>query len=266
MIAEARELLHHDVAGAGPPLVFLHAGICDCRMWEPQWARFARDHRVVRCDLRGFGESPLAAGRFTHGADVIELLDALALGPAVLVGASMGGGVALQVAVARPDLVSALVLVASGVRGHGWSPHVEQAWAEEEAAFERGDLDAAVEVNLRTWVDGPQRSPADVDPELREKVGAMIRRSLELAQADPGAEEGALVEDIGERLGEIRVPALVLVGELDVPDMRAIAERLERELPDSRLETITETAHVPSLERPDEFERLVVPFLAEVGA
>jgi len=266
VIAEARELLHHEVAGAGPPLVFLHAGICDGRMWDPQWERFARDHRVVRCDLRGFGETPLASGRFTHASDVIELLDALALGPAALVGASMGGGVALQVAVARPDLVSALVLAAAGVRGHEWSGAVTEAWADEEAAFERGDLDAAVEVNLRTWVDGPRRSPGDVDPELRSKVGAMVRRSLELAKDDPGAEEGALVEDIGDRLGEIQVPALVLVGELDVEDMHAIAARLARELPNARLETIPGAAHVPSMERQGDFERLVLGFLGEVGA
>jgi 3-oxoadipate enol-lactonase len=266
VIAEARELLHHEVAGAGSPLVFLHAGICDGRMWDPQWERFARDHRVVRCDLRGFGQTPLASGRFTHASDAIELLDALALGPAALVGASMGGGVALQVAVARPDLVSALVLVASGVRGHEWSSEVTKAWAEEEAAFERGDLDAAVEVNLRTWVDGPHRSAGEVDPDVRAEVGAMVRRSLELAQADPGAEEGALVEDISDRLGEIEVPALVLVGELDVADMRAIAERLARELPKARLEAIPDAAHLASMERPADFERLALGFLAEVGA
>src|SRR5204862_110943 len=112
--------------------------------------------------------------------DLIALLGELALGPATLVGVSMGGGISLQVAVARPELVSALVLVGSGVRGHDWSDYVTRAWAEEEAAFERGDLDAAAEVNLRTWVDGPHRSPDEVDPEIRRKVAEMQRRALEL--------------------------------------------------------------------------------------
>src|SRR6266576_2856785 len=178
---------------------------------------FARARRVVRYDLRGFGRSPLRPGRYSPPADLIALLDELALGPATLVGVSMGGGLSLQVAVARPELVSALVLVGSGVRGHDWSDYLTQAWAEEEAAVERGDLDAAVEVNLRTWVDGPHRSPDEVDPEIRRKVGEMQRRALGLyVEGGADVQEEALVLDIGERLGEISVPTLVLAGELDV--------------------------------------------------
>jgi pimeloyl-ACP methyl ester carboxylesterase len=261
---EAR--LHHEVAGAGPPVVLIHEGICDSRMWDPQWESFQRSHRVVRLDLRGFGRSPYVPGTFSHPADVIALLDELELGPAALVGVSLGGGVALQVAVARPDLVSALVLVGSGIRGHDWSEEITRAWEEEEAAFERRDFDAAVEVNLRTWVDGPHRSPDEVDPEVRRKVGEMQRRALELyADGGAAAEEEALVVDIGDRLGEISVPTLVLVGDLDVPDMQTIAARLLREIPDARGATIAGAAHAPTMERPDEFGELVLGFLDEAG-
>jgi 3-oxoadipate enol-lactonase len=262
--ATTRAPRYFEVAGAGAPVVLLHAGICDSGMWDPQWEPFAAGHRSVRCDFRGYGRSPLAPARYSHPGDVIELVDELALGPATLVGASLGGGVALQVAVARPDLVSALVLVGSGVRGHDWSPDVTRAWAEEEAAFERGDLDAAVEVALRMWVDGPRRSPEEVDPEVRAKVAQMVRRSYELALAEPEAEEEALVDDVGARLGEIRVPVLVIAGDLDQPDVHALADRFERELPDVRRATIGRAAHLPSMERPEQFERLVVDFLAEV--
>jgi 3-oxoadipate enol-lactonase len=259
--------LYREVAGEGPPVVLVHAGICDSRMWDPQWETFPRAHRVVRYDLRGFGRSPLGPGRYSPPADLIALLDELALGPAALVGVSMGGGISLQVAVARPELVSALVLVGSGVRGHDWSDYVTRAWAEEEAAFERGDLDAAVEVNLRTWVDGPRRSPDEVDPEIRRQVGEMQRRALELyVEGGADAQEEALVLDIGDRLGEISVPTLVLVGELDVPDIHLLADRLEREIPGARRATIEGAAHVPSMERPDEFDRLVLGFLDEVEA
>jgi pimeloyl-ACP methyl ester carboxylesterase len=254
---------YFELAGAGAPVVLLHAGICDSAMWDPQWERLASGHRAVRCDFEGFGRSLLAPGRYSHPGAVIELLDELALGPATLVGASLGGGVALQVAVARPDLVSALVLVGSGVRGHDWSEDVTRAWGEEEAAFERGDLDAAVEVALRMWVDGPRRSPDEVDPEVRAKVAEMIRRSYELALAEPAAEEEALVDDVGTRLGEIHVPVLVIAGEIDQPDVHALADRFERELPDARRATIAGAAHLPSMERPDDFERLVLDFLAE---
>jgi 3-oxoadipate enol-lactonase len=259
--------LYREVAGEGPPVVLVHAGICDSRMWDPQWETFPRAHRVVRYDLRGFGRSPLGPGRYSPPADLIALLDELGLGPATVVGASMGGGISLQVAVARPELVSALVLVGSGVRGHDWSDYVTRAWAEEEAAFERGDLDSAVEVNLRTWVDGPRRSLDEVDPEIRRQVGEMQRRALELyVEGGAEAQEEALVLDIGDRLGEISVPTLVLAGELDVPDIQLLADRLEREIPGARRATIEDAAHVPSMERPDEFDRLVLGFLYEVEA
>ena len=267
MKATQQAELYREVAGEGPPVVLVHAGICDSRMWDPQWETLPRSHRVVRYDLRGFGRSPLGPGRYSPPADLIALLDELALGPATLVGVSMGGGISLQVAVARPELVSALVLVGSGVRGHDWSDYVTRAWAEEEAAFERGDLDAAVEVNLRTWVDGPRRSPDEVDPEIRRQVGEMQRRALELyVEGGADAQEEALVLDIGDRLGEISVPTLVLVGELDVPDIHRLADRLEREIPGARRATIEGAAHVPSMEWPDEFDRLVLGFLDEVEA
>ena len=266
MSTAQRAELHYEVAGDGPPVVLVHAGICDSRMWDPQWEGFQRAHRVVRYDLRGFGRSPLVSGRYSHPEDLITLLDELALGSAALVGASMGGGTSVQVAVARPDLVSALVLVGSGLRGHEWSDYVKRAWAEEEAAFERGDLDAAVEVNLRTWVDGPHRSPGEVDPEVRRKVGQMQRRALELyLEGGDEAEEEALVLDVGDRLGEISVPTLAIVGEHDVQDVHVVAERLEREIGATRV-TIAGAAHLPSLEQPREFDELVLGFLAELEA
>jgi 3-oxoadipate enol-lactonase len=262
----SRVELYSEVAGSGPPVVLIHAAVCDSRMWDPQWESFQRSHLVVRCDLRGFGRSTLSPGRYSHPGDVIELLDALKLGPAALVGASLGGGIALQVAVARPDLVSALVLVGAGVRGHEWSEYVTRAWAAEEAALGRGDLDEAVEVNLRAWVDGPNRSPGEVEPGVRRKVAEMQRRALELSVEGSDAQEEALVLDVGDRLPEISAPTLVIVGEHDVEDVRAIAERLEREISGARRVTIDGAAHLPNLERPREFEGLVLGFLEEAQA
>lgn len=266
MTAVQQTELHREVAGDGSPVVLVHAGICDSRMWDPQWETFPRAHRVVRYDMRGFGRSALVPGRYSPPADLIALLDELALGPAKLVGASMGGGISLQVAVARPDLVSGLVLVGSGVRGHDWSDYVTHSWAEEEAALERGDLDAAVEVNLRTWVDGPDRSPDEVDPEVRGRIAEMQRRAFELwLPVGDAAEEEPLVLDVGARLGEISVPTLALVGEHDVEDVNVVAERLEREIGATRV-TIAGAAHLPNLEKPREFDQLVLAFLAEVEA
>ena len=255
--------LYVEQAGAGSPVVLVHEGIADSRMWEPQWAAYAERYRVVRFDMRGFGQSPPAVGTFSLAGDLVELLEGLELGPATLIGVSLGGAIALETAIARPDLVSRLVLVAPGLRGFEMSDETKAGWAEEEAALERGDVDAAVEVNLRMWVDGPSRSPDDVDPDVRSKVGEMQRRAIEIwLEAGEEGEHQLLVEGWGDRLGEISVPTLAIVGELDRPEMLEIAKRLETEIPNARRETIADTAHVPSMERPDEFDRLVLEFLS----
>ncbi|MEP6910995.1 MAG: alpha/beta fold hydrolase [Actinomycetota bacterium] len=263
MNASERAELHYEVAGEGPPVVLVHEGITDSRMWDPQWTSFPPLHKTVRYDMRGFGETPISPGSFSNARDLVELLERLALGPAAIVGVSLGGRVALEVAVARPDLVSALVLVGSGLPGHDWTEETQAGWAEEGAALERGDLDAAVEVNLRMWVDGPGRSANDVDPRVREFVGLMQRRALELQMpVGDDADEEPLVPDLADRLGEITVPTLIIVGEEDRPDMHTIADRLAAAIPHARRATIPATAHVPSIERPEEFDRLVLEFLA----
>jgi pimeloyl-ACP methyl ester carboxylesterase len=258
--------LYSEVAGAGPEIVLLHEGICDSRMWDPQWDAFTRSHRTLRFDFRGYGRTPLYRGKYSAAKDVIELMVEHGFERAALVGVSLGGRVALEIALAQPERVSALVLVGSGLSGHDWSDEMKASWEEEEAAFNAGDMDAAVEVTLRTWVDGPNRKPEDIDPDVRAKVAEMQRRALELyAEVGDDAEEELLVADVAERLGEIRVPALVAVGDEDVPDIHAIADRLASEIPGARRATIENTAHVPSLERPAEFQELVLGFIEGAG-
>ncbi len=254
--------LYREEAGEGSPVVLVHEGIADSRMWNPQWQTFPRAHRTVRYDLRGYGRSPLEPGAFSHARDLIALVDELGLGRTALVGGSMGARVALEVAVGDPDRVEKLVLMNPGVPGYAWSDDTRAGWAEEEAALERGDLDAAVEVNLRMWVDGPRRAPEDVDHGVREHVREMQRRAFELqVPVWEEAEEELFVEDVLARVGEITAPTLVLTGEEDRDDVHAIADQLIREIPDASPASISDAAHIPSLERPDEFDRLVLDFL-----
>jgi len=257
--------LYCEVAGEGATVVLLHEGICDSRMWDPQWEAFTARFRTARLDFPGYGRSELRPGRECLAEEVLATLDALQIERAAFVGASVGGRVALELAVGRPERVSALVLVGSGIHGHEWSEPVQAYSAEEERAFAAGDLDAAVEANLRMWVDGPHRSPAEVDPAVRAAVGEMQRAAFEawLVHGDEVDEE-ALVPDVAERLGEIEVPTLVLAGELDVADIHAIAARLGAEIPGARRAVIEGTAHVPNMERPEEFNDLVLGFLADV--
>lgn len=252
----------HEVAGNGSPVLLIHEGICDSRVWNPQWRTFPRSHRTIRCDLRGFGRTPLTTEPYSHARDVVALLDTLDVGPVALVGGSLGGRVALEVSVARPDLVERLVLVAAGLPDHRWSDVVRNYGEEEDAAVARGDLDAAVEANLRMWVDGPNRAPDEVDPDVRSFVGEMQRDALDLqVPVWEESEEELLVPDVGTRFVEIRVPVLVMVGSKDVSDMHEIADRLAAGISDARKSVIAGTAHVPSLEVPDDFDELVLPFL-----
>jgi 3-oxoadipate enol-lactonase len=256
--------LYHELAGTGKPIVFLHEGIADSRMWEPQWTSFAPLYRLLRCDFAGFGRTPIETVPVSYARDVAGLLDELGIAGAGLVGASLGGRVALELAVARPELVAALVLVDAGLTGFDWSAAVREYGQAEDDAVARGDLDAATELNLRMWVDGPRRSAADVDPGVRAKVGEMQRNALELqAPFWESLDEDMLVPGIAERLGEVEAPTLVLVGEEDVEDMRRLAELFASTIPKSRLETIAGAAHVPSLEQPAAFDALVLGFLNE---
>jgi 3-oxoadipate enol-lactonase len=256
--------VHHQIEGDGSPVALIHAGIADSRMWDPQWSAFTARHRTLRYDMREFGDSAPPQGTFAHGSDLIGLLEQLQLGPAALVGASLGGRVAAEVAVARRDLVRALVLVGPGMPATGWSDDVRAYGAEEERLFEAGDLEAAAEVTVRFWVDGVGRGPDDVDPAVRDAVRRMQLRAYEhLNDADPEAEQET-VEDVAARVGEITVPTLLIVGDHDRPDILRTVEWLGQEVPGARVEHMPGTAHLPSMEQPERFNELVLGFLAAV--
>ena len=231
-------------------------------MWQPQVeALRAAGYGVVAPDLRGFGQRKFEDGPFSHVRDVEALLD----GPVAVVGNSLGGRVALELALYRPGLVERLVLVAPGLPGWEWSEETRAGWAQEGSAYDHADLEAAAEASLRMWVDGPRRSPQAVDPEMRAVVREMILRSYALEQEAVGQdaeEEAALDPPVNERLAEIDCPTLVLVGDEDVDDMRAIASHVADSIDGARLATIAGAAHLPSLEKPAEVNELLLAFLS----
>ncbi len=249
----------YDTAGSGPPVVLLHAGIADRSMWDDVTPMLAERHRVIAPDLRGFGETPLPDGTFVYAADVAALLEALEIERADVVGVSMGGHVALDLALARPELVDRLVLVGAGIDGWEHEQGLADAWAEEEAAFERGDLDEVAWMNVRTWLDGPTRDVNDVPAALRRRVFEMQRLALD--HENPAASGGWLTPSRRERLGDVAAPTLVLVGALDQRDFRRIARYLAAEIPGARFEELPGVAHLPPLERPEAFARTVLSFL-----
>jgi 3-oxoadipate enol-lactonase len=233
-------------------------------MWAPQLASWSREHRVIAPDLPGFGQTPLDQDRVDLRAFVRGALDAAGMQRAALVGTSLGGQIALELALESPERVSALVLVGSGLDGHDWSDEVQAFGDEEEAALERGDLDAAVDANLRMWLAGPRRSLDAIDPAIPVLVGEMQRDAFRLQQGHE-FRLAALEPPASQRLAELQVPTLVLTGDEDVADIHAIAEKLTREIPGAERATISDAAHLPNLERPEEFDRIVLGFLREHG-
>jgi pimeloyl-ACP methyl ester carboxylesterase len=233
--------------------VLLHAGIADSRMYRQQVETLAPARAL---DLPGFGQT--RRGQNTPD-DRTFVRDNLPSGQATLIGTSHGGRLALELALESPERVAALVLVGPGLQGHEWSEEVRAFGAEEEAALERGDLDAAVEANLRLWLAD------DVDPEVRALVADMQRDAFELQEGRDFPPIPPLDPPPSARLAEIGVPTLVVTGGEDVRDIHEIAEQLLAGIPGAESATIHGSGHLPTLERPDEFDRVVLAFLRKHG-
>jgi 3-oxoadipate enol-lactonase len=257
--------IYYEVAGAGHPLLLIHAGVADSRMWDDQWALFAQHYRVIRLDMPGYGQSQVPGRPFAIHAQVAQLLTLLGAERAHVVGVSWGGRVALDFALAYPEMLDALVLVCPSVSGEEPSEDVQRFGEEEERLLELGDLDAASELNVRMWVDGPHRGPDQVDPSVRDRVRMMQR----LAFTIPEPEGAALIRldppAIG-RLAEVRSRTLVVVGDLDIDEKVAMAKRVASEIPGAQLITFHGTAHMLTMERPEEFGRAVLDFLGVARA
>ncbi|MGD9895183.1 MAG: alpha/beta fold hydrolase [Dehalococcoidia bacterium] len=253
--------LFYEVAGEGPAVVLIHAGIADSRMWDEQFEAFAGHFRVIRYDARGYGRSDMPAGPFAHRDDLHGLLHYLGVERAALVGLSMGGSTTIDFTLDHPELAWALVPVATGLSGYQFSESMLRADEEEEAAFERGDMEAVYEINLRTWVDGPTRPPDAVDPAIREKVRQMQRDASTSTEGEPRRLDPPAIG----RLAEITAPTLVIAGDADMPDMPAIADLLASGIAGTQKVMIPGVAHMVNMERPAEFNRLVLDFLRARG-
>jgi pimeloyl-ACP methyl ester carboxylesterase len=253
--------LHYEVAGAGDPLILIHAGIADRRMWDNQMPAFSQRFLVVRYDLRGFGQSSDPAGDFAHYDDLLALADELAIDAAHIVAVSMAGAIALDFALAYPERVRSLILVATGPNGYDrWGEDIRRGWTEESEALTAGEMERAIEINLRMWVDGPRRAPDEVEPEVRARVQGMLEFNLPREEG----EARDLEPPASGRLREIATPTLVIVGDLDQPDIIESSKMLAGEVPGARLTMMEGVAHLPNMEKPDEFNRLVLEFLASV--
>lgn len=258
-------LIRGESAGFGLPVVFLHAGVVDRRSWAGQIQALAEaGYHVVSYDRRGFGETDSGDVPFNHVVDLEAVLDRLGLNAAVLVGNSLGGGIALDFAVEHPDRVVALVLVGTAVSGLAAEEAPEEIEALEdtlEYALSRGNLEQANRIEAHMWLDGPLQADGRVEGPERELFLEMNRRrrekSADLRQEEPDTDIAAI-----DHLHALRMPVLLLAGEYDYPDVLEVHDQLADEIEEAFALTIEETAHLPMLERPDLFDPLLLEFLA----
>ena len=249
-----------DHAGEGPAVLLVHAGIADRRMWRPYLPWLAAEGwHAIAPDLPGYGEHAPSADPPAPWDFLGDVLDQLGIDGAVVVGNSFGGAVALRLAVTAPQRVRALAVISSPAPGLTPSPQLEAAWTAETEAMERGDIDAAVDSVVAAWL------APDAPAELRELVGAMQRRAFELDPEGMLPQPADPVDEHPERLGEVAVPALVAVGELDMPDFAWSARALADALPRALHHVIRGAGHLAPLETPDTFRELLTGFLASLG-
>jgi len=239
-------------SGASPPVVLLHAGVCDRRSWDAVGDQLSPAHAVIAYDRRGFGDTQPSSGAFSHVDDLIAVLDAVTDGPAWLVGSSAGGRVAIDAVLLAPQRVTGLVLFAPSVSGAPQPAQYDAASQRlsdlDDAAIAAGDLNEANRLETWVWLDGPASPEGRVSGPARDLALAM--NAIVQRNADPeGA--GASSVDAWNQLGQINVPVTVAWGDLDLPFLVNRSEQLAARLPNGHGRVLPGTAHLPYLERPD---------------
>jgi 3-oxoadipate enol-lactonase len=250
--------LAYDDAGEGDSIVFLHAAIADRRMWDREFPEYSRGHRVVRYDARGFGESSATPGPFGYHEDLARVLDELHLDRPVLVGTSNGGRTLLDFELTHPGRARALLLVAPGVSG------MDTDYAPEGVPdFDRdGERSGAI---VAQWNAGHREEAlkalqeywcsAAVGP-AQELVRRMMAANAEEIFTDRiGGKATTPTPPSATRLGEVRVPTVVLLGDRDEPSSGHIGRYIARQVPGAKQVLVPGGDHLINLSQPAAFDR-----------
>lgn len=257
-------LIRGESDGFGLPVVFLHAGVADRRMWAGQMQLLAEEgYHVISYDRRGYGETTTEDVPFNHLIDLETVLDQLSVHAAIFVGSSMGGALAVDFALEHPERTVALVLMGTaitGAEGYEIDEEVEQLEEAADYALERGSIGTANRIQAHEWLDGPYGEAGRVEGPVRDLFLAMNEIHLN----HPPLDQEERPEAAFDAVHTITAPVLLAVGELDCSDIIALHEDLSEEFENAFAVVIEETAHFPSLERPDLFDPILLEFLDAV--
>lgn len=254
-VAVPGAILRGDRKGDGQALVLIHGMASDRRDMDVFWDGLSEGRTLVRYDLRGFGLSRAEAGvAFDHASDIVAMLDALGIAQADLIGVSMGGGVAANVALTQPPRVRRLVLICPAIMAWQYSDEWRGQWRSVAAAMKAGDVDRARALWLQhPMFDGTRDGPFGAH--LRAAVGRYEGRQwLKDDHRD-------VLPDI-ERLHQLTAPTLLVTGEHDVPDLRLIADVVEASVPDVRRIDVPGAHHLVHLDAPEVVLGAIDTFLA----
>jgi len=265
---------HLDVNGAAlyyetdghishPAVLLIHAGVANLRMWDTLVPALSEDHFVVRYDTRGFGSTSCSNDEFSDRTDARDILDHLGLERATIVGCSRGGGIAIDFTLEHPDRSAGLVTIGAGPSGF---PDLEPSDREHEIldamdrAFEAQDWATLNELEVRLWTIGPLRDQSALESGFVDLAYSLNRVNLAHVEEKPRPIE--LDPPAYDRLVDIAVPTLVTVGEDDVTEDLAAFEYLAATVPGVTSARFADAAHLPSVERPEDFNRLLLGWLA----
>ena len=243
------QLVYQD-QGEGNPIVLLHAGVADHRMWHNCIDSLLVKHRVITLDLPGFGESLLPNNAFAYYEVLARLLDHCDIEQATLIGTSFGGELALDFALHFPQRVEKLILLSPAASGFKPENEVKVFGGQEDELLEQGKLEAASRLNVDMWLVGPKRTTADVDEALQDLVF-----NMQLAAFKQPEPEGVALKPNNlvalDNLLLIQCPVSILSGELDVPEFLALGKRLAGGITNSKHILVPDVAHLITLEAPE---------------
>lgn len=252
--------IYYEEKGSGTPIIMIHGGFLDRRMWDEQFDYFSGSYRVIRYDVRNHGLTTSGAEKYTDYDDLNKIMENLNIDRAILMGLSMGGYIAIDFALAYPEKLIAIIPVSTGISGN---TQKDSDWLEYDKninqAFKNDDIEGAAEIMLHAWTDGPTRTPEQVDKTIRYKLRDMIINTF--INWNSEIKHQNLTPPAIDRLSEIKVPVLTIYGDIDMQGIIDLVGKIVKEIPGAKKEVIKNAAHMVNMEFPKEFNEIIKNFL-----